>query len=85
MNKFVTAEDDKKDFLCPTNNGNFADPSTCRRFYQVSINVVPYKYIQKYKFVPFSFHAVLFEWMKEMRMEKRISLFVMFCFIKKIM
>lgn len=28
---------DKEEFECPTNwgNGNFADPVTCRRFYQV--------------------------------------------------
>lgn len=33
-------EDEKKDeeFTCPEGqgNGNFADPATCRRFYQVS-------------------------------------------------
>lgn len=31
-------KDDKKEFECPENggNGNFADPATCRRFYQVS-------------------------------------------------
>lgn len=30
-------KDDKKEFECPENggNGNFADPATCRRFYQV--------------------------------------------------
>jgi hypothetical protein len=29
---------DKEEFECPTNvgNGNFADPVTCRRFYQVT-------------------------------------------------
>ena len=29
-------KDDKKEFECPENggNGNFADPATCRRFYQ---------------------------------------------------
>lgn len=33
-----TAENSKKEeFVCPTGfgNGNFADPATCRRFYQV--------------------------------------------------
>lgn len=74
MNKFVTAEDEKKDFLCPTNNGNFADPSTCRRFYQVSINVLLFPYtitqIQRHnEIVSFRF-----------RLGKRISLFVI-CFV----
>jgi hypothetical protein len=28
---------DEKEFVCPegAGNGNFADPATCRRFYQV--------------------------------------------------
>lgn len=28
----------REEFLCPTNfgNGNYADPATCRRFYQAS-------------------------------------------------
>lgn len=37
--------EDKKDdveFVCPegAGNGNFADPATCRRFYQVSVDTV---------------------------------------------
>lgn len=33
---------DKEEFECPTNtgNGNFADPVTCRRFYQVFIRMI---------------------------------------------
>lgn len=49
MNKFIDPsipnlaqskdKDDKKEFECPENggNGNFADPATCRRFYQVKL------------------------------------------------
>jgi hypothetical protein len=35
-------EKEKEEFVCPTNvgNGNFADPATCRRFYQVKFNPV---------------------------------------------
>ena len=40
--KFNFSAQGKEDFECPTNtgNGNFADPVTCRRFYQVSLKSV---------------------------------------------
>jgi hypothetical protein len=33
---------DEKEFICPegAGNGNFADPATCRRFYQVKLKIV---------------------------------------------
>ena len=37
--KAQSKDKEKEEFECPTNvgNGNFADPVTCRRFYQVCI------------------------------------------------
>jgi hypothetical protein len=32
----LTADDEKEQFDCPQPSGNFADPATCRKFYQVS-------------------------------------------------
>jgi hypothetical protein len=33
---------DEKEFICPegAGNGNFADPATCRRFYQVKLELL---------------------------------------------
>lgn len=37
----ASAAAEKVEFKCPTDygNGNFADPATCRRFYQVGLSV----------------------------------------------
>lgn len=42
------SKDKQEDFECPTNagNGNYADPVTCRRFYQVSVSL---KFVQNIK------------------------------------
>lgn len=59
-----TAENSKKEeFVCPIGfgNGNFADPATCRRFYQVKFVLFVVQYQEAICFFElFSLKSVLF-------------------------
>lgn len=56
--KSKSEENKKEEFTCPEGqgNGNFADPATCRRFYQARNRIVwkfSSKYLSKHWFFPF--------------------------------